>query len=165
MIYFAKRISMTKVGRAWVAIRDNELAAQAMGINVFYYKLLAFFVGCFFAGIAGSLWVHYSMSAILDSYTFLESIWFIGIIIVGGLGSITGTIFGAVFVRLLWEYAYRFANILTQAMPNLFSTLAGSLPTLLLGIVFILILVFEPRGLYHRWELFKMSYRVWPYSY
>ena len=165
LVYFAKRLTMTKVGRAWMAIRDNDLAAEAMGINIFYYKLLAFFVGCFYAGIAGSLWVHYALLAAVDHFSFHDSIWYVAMIIVGGLGSITGAIMGAVFVRLLLIYSFRFGTMIGHWFPAIYATIGAALPLLVIGLIIMLILVFEPRGLYHRWVLFKSYYRLWPYSY
>lgn len=164
MVYIAKRLTMAKVGRAWVAIRDNEVAARAMGVNVFRYKVLAFFVGCFYAGIAGSLWVHYTGIASVEHYTFTESIWFFGIVTIGGMGSITGAIFGSVVIRMLWEFAFRFGSWLGTVNPSL-AAAAAATPLLVVGLVFMLALIFEPRGLAHRWQMIKRSYRLWPYSY
>ena len=86
----AKNLVRTRVGRAFIAIRDNDLAAEVMGINVFAYKLLAFFIGCVFAGVAGSLLVHFVRYAFTAQFTFLDSVWYLGMLIAGGMGSISG---------------------------------------------------------------------------
>ena len=100
-IFFAKNLARTRVGRAFVAIRDNDLAAEVMGINLFRYKLIAFFIGCFFAGIAGSLFAHWARFISDEFFPLTNSILYIGMIIIGGLGTTIGPIFGAIFIGLL----------------------------------------------------------------
>jgi len=164
LIYATKRLSIMKTGRAWVAIRDSDLAAEAMGINIFWYKLQAFFVGCFCAGIAGSLWAHYTGIASCEQYTFINSIWYLGIVVLGGVGSVTGAIFGTVVFKLLWEFSYAYAGKIAAISPAL-ERLSATAPMIVVGAVIVLILIFEPRGLYHRWLMFKTSYRLWPFRY
>ena len=98
---FAKNIVRTSLGRAFIAIRDNDKAAEGMGINVYNYKLLAFFIGCFYAGVAGSLLAHYSGFANYDFYTLEDSIWMLGMLVVGGMGGIMGAAFGTLFIKLI----------------------------------------------------------------
>ncbi|MCX6012609.1 MAG: branched-chain amino acid ABC transporter permease [Chloroflexi bacterium] len=164
-IYAAKNIARTRIGRAFVAIRDNDLAAEVMGINLFRYKLLAFFLGCFLAGIAGSLLAHTSRSISPDYFQFKDSILFIGMIIIGGLGTTIGPIFGVVFILLLDQLVTQLSPALQNAFPNLLPGFTSSIAPLLFGLVIILFLIFEPRGLAHRWQLFKSAYRFWPFSY
>ena len=165
LTFFAKNIVRTKTGRAFVAVRDNDIAAEVMGINVFPTKLLAFFIGCFYAGIAGCLWVHFVELATPDHYTLFDSVWYLGAIVIGGLGSITGTIFGVLFIKLLWELCYLASPFIGEVLPTIAETIAPALPELATGLTIILFLLFEPRGLYHRWEIFKTSYRNWPFAY
>jgi len=99
--YVAKNIARTNVGRAFIAIRDNDLAAEVMGINLTAYKLLAFFIGCAFAGVGGALAAHARGVITPDSYTLIQSFWYLGYIIIGGLGTITGVFFGVIFVAIL----------------------------------------------------------------
>ncbi|OGN98489.1 MAG: branched-chain amino acid ABC transporter permease [Chloroflexi bacterium RBG_13_51_52] len=164
-IFAAKNIARTRVGRAFVAIRDNDLAAEVMGINIFRYKLTAFFIGCFFAGIAGSLLAHTSRVISPDYFQFKDSILFIGMIIIGGLGTTTGPIFGVIFIRLLDEFVTQLSPALQTAFPNLLPGFTSGIAPMLFGLVIILFLIFEPRGLAHRWQLFKAAYRYWPFSY
>jgi len=84
----AKNIIRTRAGRAFVAIRDNDLAAEVMGISLWSYKLQAFFIGCVFAGVAGALLIHYIAFASVDQFPFMDSVWYLGMLIVGGSGSI-----------------------------------------------------------------------------
>jgi branched-chain amino acid transport system permease protein len=165
-IFAAKNLVRTRVGRAFVAIRDNDLAAEVMGINLFRYKLTAFFIGCFFAGIAGALMAHYSRSVNPDSFSFENSILYIGMIIIGGLGTTIGPIFGAIFISLLQALITKYLSpALQSAFPHLPGGLTSGIAPTLFGLIIILFLIFEPRGMAHRWQLFKSSYRLWPFSY
>ena len=86
----AKNILRTRSGRAFVAIRDNDLAAEVMGVNLFSYKLQAFFIGCVFAGVAGALSVQFYAFANIEQFPFFDSVWLLGMLIVGGMGSTSG---------------------------------------------------------------------------
>ncbi|MFC1994732.1 branched-chain amino acid ABC transporter permease [Chloroflexota bacterium] len=156
----AKNLVRTKVGRAFVAIRDNDLAAQTMGVNLLRYKLLAFFLCSLYAGIAGSLFAHYYTYVSVEGFTLWFSIWYVGMLIVGGLGSISGAIFGVGLLKGL-------EAIVIEVGPALGG--GGGLVYPILNILFALVimvfLIFEPRGLAHRWETLKASYRLWPFSY
>ena len=160
--FAAKNIVRTRAGRAFIAIRDNELAAEVMGINLWTYKLLAFFIGCAFAGLAGALLVHYYAFACIDQFTFMNSVWYLGMLIVGGMGSTAGAIFGAVSLKLLDEVVTIVGPILSAAVAP---QAAASLGLIMRGLVIIVFLIFEPRGLAHRWEMIKAYFRLWPFSY
>jgi branched-chain amino acid transport system permease protein len=165
-VFFAKNITRTKVGRAFIAIRDNDLAAQVMGVNLLYYKLLAFFIGCFFAGIAGSLLAHYTGSLYGEQFTFTESILYVAIIIIGGLGTSIGPILGVVFIRLLQQLlTVAVVPWLGNTFPSFPAGFASGVAPMVFGLVLILFLILEPRGIAHRWALFKAAYRLWPFSY
>jgi branched-chain amino acid transport system permease protein len=165
VIFAGKNIARTRVGRAFVAIRDNDLAAEVMGVNLFRYKLTAFFIGCFFAGIAGSLLAHTSRSISPDYFQFKDSILFIGMIIIGGLGTTIGPIFGVLFIRLLDELVTQLSPSLQAAFPKLLPGFTSGIAPMLFGLAIVLFLIFEPRGLAHRWHLLKSAYRFWPFSY
>ena len=158
--FFAKNIVRTKVGRAFMAIRDNDLASEIGGINIWYYKVLAFFIGCFFAGIAGSLWAHTYYLAHHEPFDLLVSIWLLGMIIIGGLGSIAGGILGVLFLQLL-EFGMLFIPGIVTGVSLSLST---GLTLIVQGVIIIAFLIFEPRGLYHRWLLFRNYYRLWPFG-
>jgi len=160
--FLARNLLRTRVGRAFIAIRDNDLAAEVMGINIWAYKLLAFFIGCVFAGIAGSLLVHYYAWASVDQFPFMNSVWYLGMLIVGGMGSTAGAIFGAVSLKLLDELVTIVGPILSVIVAP---QAAASLSLIMRGLVIIVFLIFEPRGLHHRWEMVKAYYRLWPFSH
>jgi len=164
-VFFAKNIARTRAGRAFIAVRDNDLAAEVMGVNLFYYKLLAFFIGCFLAGIAGSLLAHWFGTISTDNFSFMDSILYIGMIIIGGLGTALGPILGVVFIRLLDVGVVQLTPALQSAFPTMPTGFTTGIAPTLFGLVIILFLIFEPRGIAHRWNLFKASYRLWPFSY
>ncbi len=97
---FARNLVRTKWGRAFVAIRDRDLAAEIMGINLFRYKLVAFGLSSFYAGIAGGLWANFMKVVTPEHFPFSLSIQYLAMIIVGGLGSVLGSIMGAIFMTL-----------------------------------------------------------------
>ncbi len=163
-VYFAMNLARTRVGKAFIAIRDNDLAAEVMGINLFRYKLLAFFIGCFIAGVAGSLLAYWTRYVSTEGFTFSDSIMYIGMIIIGGLGTTLGPILGAIFINVLEVIVSHISPALETAFPNWSGFTAGIAP-LLFGLAIVLFLIFEPRGLAHRWQLIKSSYRLWPFSY
>jgi len=163
--FAAANIGRSRVGRAFIAIRDNDLAAEVMGVNIWAYKLLAFFIGCVFAGIAGSLLVHYYGWCSTETFPFLNSIWYLGMLIVGGMGSTTGVIFGAVFLKLLDSLVAIAGPMLAATFPAIAAQAAASLSLIMRGLVIIVFLIFQPRGLAHGWHFIKAYFRLWPFSH
>jgi branched-chain amino acid transport system permease protein len=165
LTYAARNLLRTRVGRAFVAVRDNDLAAQVMGINLFYYKLLAFFISCFYAGIAGSLYAHLNLVCHPEQFTLQNALWFIGMLIVGGMSSIPGVFFGVIFVRILDELVLFVSPVLADWFPWIGSAPAAGLGVTAFGFILALFLIKEPRGLAHRWEIVKASSRLYPFAY
>jgi branched-chain amino acid transport system permease protein len=165
MTYIAKSAQRTRVGRAFVAIRDNDLAAEVMGINILRYKVLAFFICSFYGGIAGSLWAIYVGHLHPDQFTLMDSIWYIGILIVGGMGSTMGVIFGTFFLKILEELITVFSPTIAGFFPALEEGLFAGLGIIVFGLAIMLFLIFEPKGINHRWEILKASFRLHPFSY
>ena len=165
MTFFAKNMMRSKPGRAFIAVRDNDKAAEGMGIDIFRYKLLAFAICTFYAGVAGSLLVHYMMWAQLESFTLQDSIWYLVMIIVGGLGSIEGAIFGVIFITVLKELVFVIGPIAEAKLSFLPMGAGSGLLLIIIGGMAIVFLSVEPRGLAHRWNLFKAYYRLWPFGY
>jgi branched-chain amino acid transport system permease protein len=163
--FFAKNLARSKIGRAFVAIRDNDIAADVMGINLTFYKLLAFLICSLYAGVAGALWAHYVGYISVEHFTLMNSIWYLGMLIIGGMGTAVGPIFGAIFLRLAEQFTMWASPMIAETFPLLATTVASGLGQVLFGIVIILFLVFEPRGLAHTWGLFKNYYRLWPFPY
>ena len=158
----AVNIVRTRAGRAFVAIRDNDLAAEVMGISLWSYKLQAFFIGCLYAGVAGALLVHYYGFASIDQFPFMDSVWYLGMLIVGGMGSVLGGILGAVALKLLDELVTFFGPVLSAFIA---AQAAASLALISRGLVIIIFLIFEPRGLDHLWGIIKSYFKLWPFSH
>ena len=158
-------ISRSRLGRAFVSIRDNDLAAEVLGVNLFSYKLRAFFIAAMLAGVAGALKAH-SQRAIGTElgYGLTESILLLGMLVIGGLGSNLGPFLGVVTVVLIEDLANLVGGQLAVAFPDLAPRLLTSFRPLFFGLVLMLFLIFEPHGLAHRWQLFKAAWRLRPFS-
>ena len=161
----AKNMARSNVGRAFVAIRDNDLAAEVMGINLFKYKTIAFFVSSLYAGAAGSLWAHYAHHITGEFFNLQESIWFLGMIIVGGMGKTMGPVFGVIFILLLKQIINNLVPVFNNLFPVFSGAFVSALGLIIFGLVVALFLIFEPRGIAHMWDKFKNYYRTWPFSY
>jgi branched-chain amino acid transport system permease protein len=161
---FTKNLFRTKVGRAFIAIRDRDVAASVMGVSLFRYKLLAFLISSFYAGVAGGLMAHHSRILFPDAFTLLVAIDYLAMIIIGGMGSILGSIFGAVFMTLLPEVLKLSATSLTGVYPQAFGLIAST-RDIVFGLAVILFLMYEPQGLARIWLRFKSYWTLWPYSY
>jgi branched-chain amino acid transport system permease protein len=165
----AHNISRSRFGRALVSIRDNDLAAELLGINLFHYKLRAFFLASFFAGLAGSLLAHNLRHINSETIGLSDSITMLGMLIVGGMGTSMGPIFGAAFLVLLEEFAIRLTPIIIGlieqgVLPGDEAGVGAALRPLIFGLALALFLIFEPRGIAHRWMLIKASWRLRPFS-
>jgi len=161
---FTKNLFRTKVGRAFIAIRDRDVAAGVMGVSLFRYKLLAFVISSFYAGVAGGLMAHHSRILFPDAFSLLVAIDYLAMIIIGGLGSILGSIFGAVFMTLLPEVLKLSATSLTGVYPQAFGLIAST-RDIVFGLAVIFFLMYEPQGLARIWTRVKSYWTLWPYSY
>jgi branched-chain amino acid transport system permease protein len=157
----------SRIGRAFIAIRDQDIAAEIIGINIFRYKLWAFAISSFYAGVTGVLYTYYLGIANYEQFQLTVSIDYLAMIIIGGLGSILGSILGAIFVTLLPIAARWFL----ESFGGLFvsqADLANIIPNLrliLFGGLIIFFLVVEPEGLNRLWRNIRNYFRVWPFSY
>ncbi len=165
MTFLARNITRSNVGRAFVAIHNNDIAAEAMGISLYRYKLLAFFIGCFYAGISGSLWSVYAKVISPDDFTLMNSIWQIGMLIIGGMGSMLGPFLGAVFIMALNEIVLRAGPMVTSVIPQIGAQVSAAFVEMIFGMALVIFLIYEPRGLAHRWAILKQSFTRWPFSY
>jgi len=157
----------SRVGRAFIAIRDQDIAAEIIGIDIFRYKLLAFAISSFYAGVTGVLYTYYLGIANYEQFQIGVSIDYLAMIIIGGLGSVLGSIFGAAFVTLL-PIAIRYAM---EAFGGLFfapQTVLNLIPNLRLmmfGALIIFFLIVEPEGLNRLWRNIRNYFRIWPFAY
>ncbi len=156
----------TRFGRALVAIRDNDRAAEGMGIPIFKYKLLAFGISSFYAGFAGALFAFYMMTITPEPFNMWLSIEFIAMIIIGGLGSVSGAIFGTIFIVSLSEILSMITEFLMNygSASDLSITIAP-LREFIFGLSIVLFIIFEPKGLAEIWRIVRSNFRLWPFSY
>lgn len=165
MTFGAYGIARGRHGRAFVAVRDDDVAAGMMGIDVVRTKATAFLVGAFYAGVGGALWAYFVRFVAVDQFTLFHSIWFIAMIIVGGMGSVTGALIGVFVIKAMQETFVTLGPSFVELFPGLGGELVFALMNVFLGGVIAAFLIFEPRGLMHRWNIIKRSYRMWPFPY
>ena len=163
-VAYARNLIRSRVGRAFVAIRDRDLAAEIMGISLFRYKLTAFAISSFYAGIAGALWVSFMRVVTPDHFPFHLSIQYLAMVIVGGLGSILGSIFGAIFMILTPEVLNTLSSALSKMIPGL-GQLFIPMKEVVFGALIVFFLIFEPLGLAEIWRRIKAFFLLWPFSY
>ncbi len=149
----------SKIGRALVAIRDSEQMAEAFGVSLTRYKIFAFGLSAFYAGIAGALLAHYLGFIGPDNFTLLNSIEYIVMVVVGGMGSIAGSIMGAVFISLLPEII----RISKDFLPD-FMKQERELYLAVYAIIMLGFMIFEPTGLYGRWLRIKFYLKAFPFN-
>jgi branched-chain amino acid transport system permease protein len=150
-IYVIWRLARSSYGRQMMAIRDNEIAAQSLGINVLRMRLLAFCVSAFFTAVAGSLWAHFIQSFSPKAFLFVEAFSIITMLIAGGMGSISGSVIGAVGITLLSEIlrnAERGVNLGFISLPPVYGA-----SQILMAVIFILLIIFRPEGIMGKREL------------
>jgi branched-chain amino acid transport system permease protein len=176
LVFVVFNMSKLKAGRAFKSIRDNELAAEVGGVNVARYKLLAFVMCGLFAGIGGWLWAFWAPAVSYLQFPFSESIWYLAILVVGGMVSIPGIFIGSIIVRginfLTGEHIVPWvcdlaspAGPFYEILPLNMVSRAGGIFPLLLGITVIVFILFAPGGVSQWGEKFKLFYRSWPFSY
>ncbi len=163
----AKNFVRSHLGRACIAVRDQDIAAEIIGIDIFRTKLMAFAVSSFYAGVAGALYSYYLGIANYEQFGLDVSVDYLAMIIIGGLGSVTGSILGAAFITLLPVVTRRGLTMAGSLFPGGFDA-AGVLPEVrlcLFGALIILFLVAEPEGLDRLWRNVRGYFRTWPFSY
>jgi branched-chain amino acid transport system permease protein len=162
----ARNLARSKVGRAFTAIRDRDIAAGVIGVNLARYKTIAFAVSSFYAGCAGALL--YTVSGYFDpsSFSLLLSVQYIAMVLIGGAGTVSGAIAGAFFITLLPRLTRElqawvpFISTQPNEVPNVFQV-----ETILYGVLIIVFLIFEPRGLFGLWVRARNYWKAWPFSY
>jgi branched-chain amino acid transport system permease protein len=158
LLLVLKNILRSPTGRAFIALRDSEVAAESMGINPTFYKTAAFAISAFYTGIAGSLFAHFMLFIGPENFTIIESINFLVMILVGGLGSVHGAVFGAIFITFLPE----FISLAKDSLPAFIAGQAG-LQAAVFGLILLLFIRFEPQGLYGRWLKVKFYFEMFPF--
>lgn len=167
MAVLARNLARSKHGRAFAAVRDRDIAAEVMGVSLRKYKALAFTISSFYAGIAGALF--YTLTGFVEpgSFNLLLSVQYIAAILIGGVATISGSILGAGFVALLPRLVEEFPRFLPfisgSGTGGLLTT--AQLEQVLYGLLIVVFLIFEPRGLYGVWVRIRNYFKAWPFSY
>lgn len=165
VVLMVLNIQRTRIGRAWLAIRDHDIAARAMGIDLTRYKLLAFVMSSFIVGVAGGLMSLQIRFINIDVFALILSIEALAIIILGGLGSVAGAILGAVFLTLLPEGIRMFFNLILEPGSAFYSTYVYEIRGVAYGAVIVAFLRFKPDGLIGLWRDQKKFWSNWPLAY
>jgi branched-chain amino acid transport system permease protein len=166
-IVAALNLVRSRIGRAFVAIRDQDIAAEIIGIDIYRYKLIAFAISSFYAGVCGVLYTYYFGIANYEQFQLGVSIDYLAMIIIGGLGSVLGSILGAAFVTLLPLVI----RTMMEGVSGIFfdasemATVVSSMRLVIFGALIIVFLVLEPEGLNRLWRNIRNYFRVWPFSY
>ncbi|GAA2905388.1 branched-chain amino acid ABC transporter permease [Nonomuraea rubra] len=162
----ARNLARSRIGRAFAAIRDRDIAAAVIGVPLTRYKVLAFGISSFYAGCAGGLL--YTISGYVEpgSFNLLLSVQFIAMVLIGGVATVSGAIAGALFISLLQPVTRSLPALVpfisgdTTQTPNVFQV-----ETVLYGLLIVLFLIFEPRGLFGLWIRVRNYWKSWPFSY
>jgi branched-chain amino acid transport system permease protein len=163
----ARNLARSHTGRALAAVRDRDIAAAVIGVNLTRYKVIAFAVSSFYAGVAGSLLYVIPASFTPGNFNLLMSVQFIAMILIGGVATISGSIMGALFITLL----PRITTELPAVLPFITDSATGEgitvvqVEAILYGLLIILFLLFEPRGLFGIWVRIRNYWKAWPFSY
>ncbi len=162
--FMIRNLLRTRYGRCLVAVRDNDRAADAMGIHPGFTKVYAFALAGFFAGIAGALHAYLYRGVGLDSFTLHQSITYLAMAIVGGLGTLNGSFWGPAAIHMLELQVERIAEHAGKLLPASMD-LATALRPLTFGLVIVLFLMFEPRGISNWWRIVRTYFKMWPFRY
>lgn len=161
MLLGAANLFRTRIGRAFIAIRDRDISAEVLGIPLLRYKLLSFGLSSFYAGVAGGLWAYFFRVVTPESFPLLMSIFFLAAIIVGGMGSILGGILGAVFMTMVPELLKLIVDMLPGGSE--LAVFLSPVRTMVFGLLIIVFLVFEPQGLAEMWRRLRRFFHLWPF--
>lgn len=159
----ARNLARSYVGRAFIALRDRDISAEILGLNLLAYKLLAFAIGSFYAGVAGGLLGYYYGATTPEYFAFSLSVFYLAAIIVGGLGSVLGSVLGALFMTLVPEVLRLVANATSDWLPRMASLLLP-MGQVVFGLLIIGFLIFEPLGLVQGWSRVRRTFHLWPFK-
>jgi branched-chain amino acid transport system permease protein len=187
----AKNLIRTRTGRAWQAIRDRDIAAEVMGIAEFRYKVQAFAISSFFAGVAGALFVGLSGQTLATDFGLFLSVEFIAILLIGGAGTTSGAIVGAFLIYMMPQFVEEATKWLSDQESGVTGVVGDTILTegddlgfintstvtpgwtlsvfdwniVLFGVLIIVFLIFEPLGMYGIWVKIRNYWKRWPFSY
>jgi branched-chain amino acid transport system permease protein len=161
-VWCAANLFRTRVGRAFIAIRDRDISAEVLGIPLFRYKLMSFAIASFYAGVAGGVWLYLFRVVTPESFRLVDSIFFVAAIIVGGMSSIRGAVFGAAFMTLVPELLKISVAAVEPHWPGVVQMLSP-VRTIVFGALIVGFLMFEPQGLNEIWRRLRRRIEIWPF--
>jgi branched-chain amino acid transport system permease protein len=179
VLVLALNLLRSPTGRAFIAIRDSETAAQSIGVNLSVYKVMAFSISAAMTGLAGCLYAHKMSFISPEMFTLLLSLEFVIVILIGGVGSLHGAVLGSIFVvmvdpflsylkddlpRVIGEMARSFGVANPGALQDTLSAIGGAagLKGAIYGLIIIVFIIFEPYGLYGRWLKIRLYFELFP---
>lgn len=161
MLLGTANLFRTRVGRAFIAIRDRDISAEVLGIPLLRYKLLSFGLSSFYAGVAGGMWAYFFRVVTPESFPLVMSIFFLAAIIVGGMGTVLGAVLGAVFMTMVPELLKLVVDLLPGGTE--LTVFLSPVRTVIFGALIIGFLVFEPQGLAEVWRRIRRFFHLWPF--
>ena len=161
MVAGAANLFRTRIGRAFIAIRDRDISAEVLGIPLLRYKLLSFGLSSFYAGVAGGMWAYFFRVVTPESFPLILSIFFLAAVIVGGMGTILGAILGAVFMTMVPEALKLVVGWLPLSADA--TLILSPVRTIVFGVLIVGFLVFEPLGLQEIWRRIRRFFHLWPF--
>jgi branched-chain amino acid transport system permease protein len=166
-LWLARNLFRSKYGRAMRAIRDNDVSAEVAGIPVFAYKILSFSISSFYAGSAGALFGIWLRHAEPDAFSLGQSIEYLAMVIIGGMGTILGSVLGASFLIFVPEALNRAITFLSgfARSPQEVIVLVSPVKLLALGFLIMFFIHVEPTGLAGIWRRIRDYFRIWPLPY
>ncbi|MDP3702400.1 MAG: branched-chain amino acid ABC transporter permease [Hylemonella sp.] len=159
----AANLGRSYVGRAFVAVRDRDISAEILGVNLLRTKVLAFTIGAFYAGVAGGLLGYFYGAITSEYFTFSLSVFYVAAIIVGGLGRVLGSVLGAIFMTFVPEALRLLASATSQWLPN-FTHQLLPMGQVVFGVLIVVFLIFEPHGLAQVWARTRRTFHLWPFK-
>ena len=162
MLVGAANLFRTRIGRAFIAIRDRDISAEVLGIPLLRYKLLSFAISSFYAGVAGGLFAYFFRAITPESFPLIMSIFFLAAVIVGGMGTVLGSVLGALFMTLVPELL----KLLVAALPlsSNATLILSPVRTMVFGGLIVLFLIFEPHGLAEICKRIRRYFHLWPFK-
>jgi branched-chain amino acid transport system permease protein len=157
-----RNLLRTRIGRAFIAIRDRDISAEVLGVNLLKYKLMSFGLSSFYAGCAGALWAYFFKVVTPESFPLDTSIFYLAAIIVGGMGTVLGPILGAAFMTLVPEFLKLLTELIEPILPNA-QVLLSPVKGIVFGALIVCFLLFEPHGLCELWRRIQRFFRIWPF--
>lgn len=163
-VLMARNVFRTSLGRSFMAVRDQDIAAEAIGVNITRAKVTAFALSSGFVGLSGALSAYYTETVTWERFTLDVSVLYLAMIIVGGLGSIAGSVYGAIFMMLLPALLTELGEKAGDSIPFITDQLPA-IKNAIFGLAIIAFLLIEPRGLDRIWTRIKDYVRFWPFRY